>query len=62
MYVADTTAGPIEVTVDMGQLGYRLHEGHRLRVHVSSSDFPEFVPLPGTGEDLWGAVEMQPNH
>ncbi|WP_394288645.1 CocE/NonD family hydrolase [Corynebacterium variabile] len=62
VHVADTTAGPVDVTVDMGQLGYRLHEGHRLRVHVSSSDFPEFVPLPGTGEDPWGAVEMQENH
>ncbi len=62
VHVADTTVGPVEVSVDLGQLAYRLHEGHKLRVHVSSSDFPEFVPLPGTGEDPWGAVEMRANH
>jgi putative CocE/NonD family hydrolase len=44
------------VQVDLGQVGYRLAPGHRLRLHVSSSDFPEYVPQPGTGEEPWGAV------
>jgi putative CocE/NonD family hydrolase len=45
------------VDVPMDPLGYRLRAGHHLRLHVSSSDAPEFVPLPGTDEDPWGAVE-----
>lgn len=39
--------------IDLGQLGYRLRAGHRLRVHVSSSDYPEFLPQTGTGADPW---------
>jgi putative CocE/NonD family hydrolase len=58
--VRDATT-PARVDVDLGQLGYRLAAGHRLRVHVSSSDFPEFIPQPGTGEEPWGAVAMRPN-
>ena len=46
------------VEVDLGHLGYQLREGHLLRLHISSSDFPEFVPLPGTGENPWGATEV----
>ncbi|HWS51871.1 MAG TPA: CocE/NonD family hydrolase [Microbacterium sp.] len=42
------------VTVDLGQVGYRLRAGHRLRLHVSSSDYPEFIPQTGTGADPWG--------
>ena len=41
------------VTVDLGQVGYRLRAGHRLRLHVSSSDYPEFIPQTGTGADPW---------
>ncbi|WP_248700372.1 CocE/NonD family hydrolase [Microbacterium azadirachtae] len=50
------------VEVDLGQLGYRLRAGHRLRLHVSSSDYPEFIPKPGTGEDPWSAVVTRINH
>jgi predicted acyl esterase len=49
------------VAVDLGQLGYRIRAGHRLRVHVSSSDYPEFIPQPGTGEEPWSAVTMRAN-
>ena len=54
-----TTAADVEV--DLGQVGYRLEPGHALRLHVSSSDFPEFIPQPGTGEEPWGAVETRRN-
>ena len=49
------------VVVDLGQLGYRIRAGHRLRVHLSSSDYPEFIPQPGTGEEPWSAAQMRPN-
>ncbi|GAA1056247.1 acyl esterase [Agromyces luteolus] len=58
--VTDATA-PADVDIDLGQLGYRLCAGHRLRVHVSSSDSPEFIAQPGTGEEPWGARETVPN-
>lgn len=60
VHVVDTTE-PRRVTVDLGQVGYRLRGGHRLRVQVSSSDYPEFVPQPGTGEHPWLAEEVVPN-
>lgn len=49
------------VEVDLGHLGYRLEAGHALRVHISSSDFPEFIPQPGTGAEPWSAIEVRTN-
>ena len=49
------------VNVDLSQVGYRLQKGHRLQVTVASSNFPEYLPQPGTGEDPWGAVDRIPN-
>lgn len=50
------------LVIDLGQVGYRLRAGHRLRVHVSGSDYPEFLPQPGTGRDPWtDGVEMRKN-
>jgi predicted acyl esterase len=37
----------------MGHTGYRLRAGHRLRLHVASSDFPLYVPHPGDGQNPW---------
>ena len=47
--------------IDLGHLGYRLRAGHRLRVHVSSSDYPEFLPQTGTGADPWTWGETRTN-
>lgn len=58
--VTDSTT-PTPVDIDLGQLGYRLLAGHRLRLHVCSSDFPEFIPQPGTGGDPWSGVQMRQN-
>lgn len=52
-------AEPAQVTVALGHTGYRVRPGHRLRLHVSSSDYPLYLPNPGTGENAWLAVETQ---
>jgi predicted acyl esterase len=49
------------VTVDLNHLGYRLLPGHSLRLHVASSDFPLYVPHPGTGDNPWFATETATN-
>jgi predicted acyl esterase len=51
---------PVEVY--LGHTGHRVPAGHRLRLQVSSSDYPLYVPRPGTGESPWFAVETAPNH
>jgi predicted acyl esterase len=52
---------PETLEVDLGHIGYRLRAGHRLRVHVSSSDYPEFLPQTGTGADPWTWGETRTN-
>ncbi|UOR00471.1 CocE/NonD family hydrolase [Leucobacter allii] len=53
---------PGTLEIDLGHVGYRLRAGHRLRVHVSSSDYPEFLPQPGTGGDPWTeGIDTVPN-
>lgn len=49
----DRGVEPRTVDVGLGQLGCLLPAGHRLRLHISSSDYPEFVPQPGDGSDPW---------
>ncbi|MEU6556971.1 CocE/NonD family hydrolase [Streptomyces sp. NPDC046915] len=44
------------LTLSLGHVGYRLRPGHRLRLHLHSSDFPEFVLHPGTDENPWLAI------
>ncbi len=41
--------------------GYLLRAGHGLRLHLAGSDFPEFVPHPGTGANRWLAAETRTN-
>jgi putative CocE/NonD family hydrolase len=47
--------------VYLGHTGYRVQPGHRLRLHVASSDFPVFLPHPGTTENPWDATDTRPN-
>ena len=46
-------------TVDLGNTGYRLRPGHRLRLEVSSSAFPRYIWHPGTPEDPWDVVRSR---
>jgi uncharacterized protein len=43
----------------MGHTGYRLRPGHRFRLNIASSDFPEFMRHPGTDENPWLATETK---
>lgn len=45
--------------IELGHAGYRFRAGHRLRLHIASSDFPEYLLNPGTGENRWTATEFR---
>ncbi len=51
---------PSEVTIDLGNTGYRLRSGHRLRIAISSSEFPRYLLHPGTTADPWTARDYSP--
>jgi len=40
---------PTEITIDLGATSNLFRAGHRIRVHVSSSNFPRFDRNPNTG-------------
>lgn len=46
------------VTVPLLHASYVLWPGHRLLVHVFSSDYPEYLFNPGNGVDTWDAEEV----
>lgn len=50
---------PSSVTVDLGHTGYRMRPGHRLRLELSSSEFPRYVLHPGTTADPWTAKDVR---
>lgn len=50
------TAPDRPVRIDLNHLGYRLLPGHRLRLQIASSDFPLYLPHPGTDENPWTAT------
>jgi uncharacterized protein len=49
------------VEVSLSHTGHRLLPGHRLRLAIASSDFPLYLPHPGTGEDPWFATRGERN-
>jgi hypothetical protein len=50
---------PVDVAIDLGDAGYRVRAGHRLRLELSSSEFPRYVLHPGNDADPWTAVDHQ---
>jgi len=58
--VHDPAAGG-PAAVYLGHTGYRVEQGHRLRLHVATSDFPVFLPHPGTDANPWDAIETRTN-
>jgi putative CocE/NonD family hydrolase len=49
------------VRIDLAHTGYRVPAGHRLRVQLASSDFPLYLPYPGTDDDPWSEVTGRPS-
>jgi uncharacterized protein len=47
------------VNIELGHTGYRVGAGHHLRLHLTSSDFPEYMLHPGTGDDPWLTTETR---
>ncbi|WP_332603135.1 CocE/NonD family hydrolase [Arthrobacter sp. S2(2024)] len=47
------------VMIELGHVGYRLQRGHRLRLRLTNSDYPEYPPNSGSSEDRWTAQERR---
>lgn len=57
--VREARAGAV-VIVDLGDTGYRVDVGHRLRLAVSSSYYPRWAVHPGTDENPFTAERFVP--
>ena len=55
-----TPGEPHRCAIELGSTAHRFAAGHRLRLQVSSSNFPRFDANPNTGEPSWRAVETRP--
>ena len=53
-------AGPQPCSVDMWGTAMVFRAGHRIRVIVTSSDFPRYERNPNTGENPWEATVFEP--
>jgi predicted acyl esterase len=53
--------GSRAVEIGLAHAGYRVLPGRRLRLQLASSDFPLFLPHPGTDDDPWRAVAERPS-
>ena len=53
---------PYEYTVRLNPTGIVFGRGHRIRLDVSSSDFPNFDRNHNTGADFWSDAELRTAH
>jgi len=53
---------PYELTIKLNPTGIRFGEGHRIRLDISSSDFPNFDRHHNTAVDFWSDAELQVAH
>ena len=53
---------PYEYNVPLNPTGIVFKKGHRMRVDVSSSDFPNFDRNHNTGADFWSDAELRVAH
>ena len=55
------TPGKVEeFTIDMWSTSNVFRQGHRIRLEISSSNFPRFDRNPNTGHELFADAEMNP--
>ena len=52
-------AKPYEYTIDLNPIGILFKTGQRIRLYVSSSDFPNFDRNHNTGRDYWSDAELR---
>ena len=50
----------VSLTIDLASLGHRFSVGHRIRLEVSSSNYPRFMVNSNDGSSVNSATEMQP--
>lgn len=48
-----------EYAIDLGSTGLRVPKGHRISLHISSSNFPKYHRNPNTGEDSLQAEDFE---
>jgi uncharacterized protein len=60
--VVDRPGSGIAAEVYLGHTGHRLPAGHRLRLQVACSDYPLYLPHPGTDQNPWSATATCVNH
>ena len=53
---------PYEYTIRLNPIGILFRRGHRIRLDVSSSDFPNFDRNHNTGVDFWSDTELRVAH
>lgn len=53
---------PYEYTIKLMPTGILFRRGHRIRLDIASSDFPNFDRNHNTGNDFWSDTEMQVAH
>ncbi len=46
----------VQLRIPFQDTAYRFQAGHRLRLHLSSTDHPYFAVHPGTDENPWTAT------
>ncbi len=51
---------PYEITIEMSPIGIRFEPGSRIRLDISSSDFPNFDRNHNTGAPFWQDAELRP--
>jgi len=49
----------VKLTVDLASLGHRFDVGHRIRLEISSSNYPRFMTNSNDGGSVNSATEMQ---
>ena len=50
---------PVNYTIQLNPVGIEIQPGQRLRLDVSSSDFPNFDRNHNTGKDFWSDTELR---